>query len=54
LPRIQKACARALHGYLSHLQTPSDVEMDIVPPGLGEQSGVIGALHLAQVANQSG
>jgi fructokinase len=54
LPRIQKAYARALHGYVRRLNRPSDVEMYIASPGLGDQSGVIGALHLAQVANQSG
>ena len=54
LPRIREACARALHGYLPSLKTPSDVETYLVPPGLGDQAGVIGALHLAQGANPSG
>jgi fructokinase len=53
LPRIRKACVRALHGYLPRPKTPSDVEMYIVPPELGDQSGVIGALHLGQGANRS-
>jgi fructokinase len=48
LPRIHDACARALHGYLPRLKTPSDFEVYIVAPALGDQAGVIGALHLAQ------
>jgi fructokinase len=48
LPRIRETCRQALHGYLPPLKTPSDVETYIVPPGLGDQAGVIGALHLAQ------
>jgi fructokinase len=48
LPRIREACARALHGYLPPLKTPSDVEAYIVAPALGDQAGVVGALSLAQ------
>jgi hypothetical protein len=48
LPRIREACSQALQGYLPPLKTSSDVEAYIVPPGLGDEAGVIGALHLAQ------
>jgi fructokinase len=48
LPRIREACARALHGYLPRLKALSDFEAYIVAPALGDQAGVIGALHLAQ------
>jgi fructokinase len=47
LPRIRSACARILHGYLPRLQSPSDFASYIVAPGLGDKSGVIGALRLA-------
>jgi fructokinase len=48
LPRIREACGQALHGYLPRLKTPSALEAYIAPPRLGDQAGVIGALHLAQ------
>jgi fructokinase len=48
LPRIREACREALHGYIPRLKSPSDIEPYIVPPGLGDQAGVIGALQLAQ------
>jgi fructokinase len=48
LPRIREACAQALHGYLPRLKSASDFDAYIVPPALGDQAGVIGALYLAQ------
>ena len=48
LPRICEVCARALHGYVPRLKTLSDFDSYIVAPALGDQAGVIGALHLAQ------
>jgi fructokinase len=54
LPRIREACAQALHGYLPRLVTPSDFEAYIVAPGLGDQAGVIGALHLAETVPNAG
>jgi fructokinase len=54
LPHVREACKQALQGYLPCLKTASDVEAYIVPAGLGDQAGVIGALHLAQEANPSG
>jgi fructokinase len=54
LQHIREACARALHGYLPRLKTPSDFEAYIVAPGLGDQAGVMGALHLAETVPNSG
>jgi fructokinase len=48
LPRIHEACARALHGYVPGLETPGKFEAYIVAPTLGDEAGVMGALHLAQ------
>jgi fructokinase len=54
LPRIRKACARMLHGYLPRLETPSDFEAYIVAPVLGDQAGVVGALCLAETVRPAG
>jgi fructokinase len=54
LPHIRQACAQALRGYLPRLKTPSDFEAYIVAAGLGDQAGVIGALHLAETVLNSG
>jgi fructokinase len=48
LPHIRAACEQALHGYVPRLKTLSDWESYIVAPALGDEAGVIGALHLAQ------
>jgi fructokinase len=50
LPSIREACAQALHGYVPRLKTLSDRESYIGAPALGNEAGVIGALHLAQEA----
>ena len=47
LPHIHLACARTLHGYLPRLKRARDFASYIVAPALGDQSGVMGALHLA-------
>jgi fructokinase len=52
LPRLRDACAHALRGYLPRLQSANDFERYIVPPGLGERAGVVGALLLTQVVRQ--
>jgi fructokinase len=54
LTHIREACARALHGYLARLNTGRDFETYLLPPALGDQSGVIGALQLAQALNSQG
>ena len=44
-PRVRREVQTLLHGYLAHAElTASDF---IVPPGLGAQAGVLGALALA-------
>lgn len=48
LPRIRAACAQALRGYLPRLQSVGDFERYIVPPGLADRAGVVGALLLTQ------
>jgi fructokinase len=53
LPRIRAACVCALNGYLSWLGSTIRLEDYIVPPGLGDQSGAIGALCLAREAYQA-
>jgi fructokinase len=50
LPHVRSACARTLHGYLPRLKEPGDLASYIVAPALGDQSGIIGALWLAQRA----
>lgn len=45
-PLIRTACAEALAGYVQHPDFGS--ERFIVPPGLGDKAGAIGALLLAQ------
>jgi fructokinase len=49
-PDIREVRARMLQGYLPPLKTPHDFESHIVAPALGDEAGVIGALHLAQEA----
>jgi fructokinase len=51
LPRIRETCARLLNGYLPRLGTAISFEDYIAPPGLGDQSGAIGALCLARQAH---
>ena len=48
LPRIHEACTQVLRGYVPLLKAASDFASYIVPPALGDEAGVIGALHLAQ------
>jgi fructokinase len=54
LSHIRQTCSQALHGYLPRLKTPNDFEAYIVAPGLGDQAGVIGALHLAETVRHDG
>jgi fructokinase len=53
LPRIRDSCVRTLHGYLARLKTACDFDAYIVPPALGDQAGVIGALCLAQTGRHN-
>lgn len=47
LPRIRAAAHRRLNGYLHHLKAPETMLAHIVPPGLDNRSGVLGALLAA-------
>jgi hypothetical protein len=48
MPCIRENYTQALHGYLPLLTTASDVEARVVATRMGDQAGVIAALHLAQ------
>jgi fructokinase len=48
LPRVRRRVVELLAGYLDTRELGSDVDTYIVPPGLGEDAGVLGALALAQ------
>jgi fructokinase len=50
LPRIRQTCARALNGYLPRLGSSSSFDDYIIPPGLGNRAGAMGALCLARGA----
>ena len=50
LPRIQKEYQKILNGYIKVPQIMDEIERYIVPPGLGNQSGVLGAIGLARDA----
>jgi fructokinase len=50
-PRIRHACARVLNGYLPRLGSSISLDDYIVPPGLGDRAGAIGALYLAREAD---
>ena len=45
-PHIRAACAEALNGYVQSAAIGSDTF--IVPPGLGDRAGALGALLLAE------
>jgi fructokinase len=49
-PLIRAEVLRHNHGYLGALSGPADVERLIVPPALGDQAGLVGAMLLAQAA----
>lgn len=48
LPRIRRALYRQLAGYIAALDDPQAIENYLVPPALGDRSGVLGALALAR------
>lgn len=51
-PRIRLQVVRMLGGYVRHPAVLRDCDRYIVPPGLGRNSGMIGALLLAASAGQ--
>ncbi len=50
LPLVRQKLTRNLQGYLSHPALESGMENWLVSPGLGTQSGILGALALATAA----
>lgn len=48
LPMIREATAKLLAGYVQHPMVLTGLDEIIVAPGLGHQSGLLGALALAQ------
>lgn len=50
LPKVRTEFVRLLNGYVRHRLVTTDVDELIVPPGLGGESGVLGALALAEQA----
>ena len=47
-PGIKRKVQQSLNGYVQSSRILEDIHTYIVPPGLGTQSGVFGALALAQ------
>ena len=52
-PLIRRRVQELLNGYVAHAAILDDIDAYIVPPGLGNRSGVLGALALAQRAANS-
>ncbi len=50
-PRIRQRSAEILRGYISALGTADAFESFLVPPALGDNAGVLGALALARQVN---
>ncbi|CAM3181836.1 ROK family protein [Paenibacillus lupini] len=51
-PHIQEAVKRNLNGYVSAAEITENIDRYIVPPGLGQQAGLCGALALGLQAYQ--
>jgi fructokinase len=51
-PLIQEAVKRNLNGYVSAAEITENIDRYIVPPGLGQQAGLCGALALGLQAYQ--
>ena len=54
-PLVRQKTQALLNGYVQAPQVLEDIDQYIVPPGLGSQSGMLGAIVLAeQAAGQQG
>lgn len=49
-PMIRERVARTLNGYVQHRAILREIDAYIVPPGLGDRAGVLGAVALAMDA----
>jgi fructokinase len=54
LTELRSTAARFLNGYLPFAPGPNSLDELIVAPGLGERSGIVGAITLAEAARASG
>jgi fructokinase len=54
LPRIHQEVQQILNSYVQSPQVLEHISAYIVPPGLGNRSGVLGAIALAQQALETG
>lgn len=48
LPKIRKKTVALLNGYIQHPMILKDIDSYIVPPGLGNDSGICGAIAIAE------
>jgi fructokinase len=53
-PLIHNEVYSLLHGYIQAPQILEQIDAYIVPPGLGNRAGVLGAIALAEAAAHSG
>lgn len=51
-PKIRRKVRELLNGYVSSKSVLENIDNYIVPPGLGNQSGSLGAIALAMLAMQ--
>ena len=49
-PKVRKKVLRSLNGYVKHAAILDNIDNFIVPPGLGNRAGVLGAIALAMKA----
>lgn len=49
-PKVRQQVQTLLNGYVQHPAILEDIDRYIVPPGLGNQAGVLGAIALAETA----
>jgi fructokinase len=54
LPQVRRSAQRQLGGYLLHPRLREQLQYFIVPPALGERSGLLGALALAAAGTRIG
>jgi fructokinase len=54
LPRIHREVQQIINGYVQSPHVLENIAAYIVPPGLGNRSGVLGAIALAQQALEAG
>ena len=49
-PRVRQNVQTMLNGYVQHAAILNEIDQYIVPPGLGNQAGMLGAIALAEAA----